>query len=75
MPVALPQVSGRQVVKVLEAVGYHVARTKGSHIMMRGGSGTDVTVSDHRTIAPGTLRAILRDAGLTVKEFVALLKS
>ena len=75
MPVSLPQVSGREVVKVLEEIGYRVVRTKGSHIMMRGGSGTGVTVPDHRTALPGTLRAILRAVGLTVDEFVAQLKS
>jgi len=60
------------VIKVLEKRGYHQARTKGSHVMMRGG-GMGVTVPLHNPVAPGTLRAILRDADLTVEEFVARL--
>jgi predicted RNA binding protein YcfA (HicA-like mRNA interferase family) len=73
MPVSLPQVSGREVIKVLQKQGYHQARTKGSHVMMRGGSGAGVTVPLHNPVAPGTLRAIIAAAGLTVDEFVALL--
>lgn len=70
---ALPQVSGREVIKALEKHGYRAVRTKGSHVMMRGGSGTGTTVPLHNPVAPGTLRSILRAAGLTVDEFITLL--
>jgi predicted RNA binding protein YcfA (HicA-like mRNA interferase family) len=73
MPASLPQVSGLQIIKVLEKNGYRHVRTKGSHAMMRGGSGTGITVPLHNPVAPGTLRNILRAAGLTVDEFVAAL--
>jgi predicted RNA binding protein YcfA (HicA-like mRNA interferase family) len=73
----LPVVSGRQVVRALERVGYRVVRQRGSHIRLRDESDPNhlpVTVPDHRTLKPGLLRQILRDANLTVEEFVALLK-
>jgi predicted RNA binding protein YcfA (HicA-like mRNA interferase family) len=73
----LPVVSGRQVVKALECIGYHVVRQRGSHVRLRDESDPDhlpVTVPDHKTVKPGLLRKILRDADLTVEEFVALLK-
>jgi len=73
----LPVVSGRQVVSALERVGYRVVRQRGSHIRLRDESDPNhlpVTVPDHRTLKPGLLRQILRDANLTVEEFVALLK-
>jgi predicted RNA binding protein YcfA (HicA-like mRNA interferase family) len=73
----LPVVSGRQVVRALERVGYRVVRQRGSHIRLRDESDPNhlpVTVPDHRTLKPGLLRQILRDANLTVEEFAALLK-
>jgi predicted RNA binding protein YcfA (HicA-like mRNA interferase family) len=73
----LPVVSGRQVVRALERVGYRVVRQRGSHIRLRDESDPNhlpVTVPDHRTLKPGLLRQILRDANLTVEEFVDLLK-
>lgn len=73
----LPVVSGRQVIRALERIGYHVVRQRGSHIRLRDEDDPDhlpVTVPDHRTVKPGLLRKILRDANLTVSEFVDLLK-
>lgn len=74
--VRLPVVSGRDVVRALEKAGYVQDRQKGSHIVMRH---TDppfrrITVPDHKEVAKGTLRAILRAAGLTTEEFVRLVK-
>ena len=71
----LPRISGRQVVKSLEKVGYAFDHQRGSHIAIRH---TDpphrrITVPDHREVAKGTLRAIIRQAGLTVDEFTELL--
>ncbi len=73
----LPVVSGQQVVAALRRVGYEVVRQRGSHMRMR--HPTDprrqpVTVPEHREIKSGTLRAVIRDAGLSVEEFAALLR-
>ena len=73
----LPVVSGQKVVRALERIGYHVVRQRGSHIRLRDeteSSHLPVTVPDHRTVKPGLLRKILRDADLTTEEFIALLK-
>lgn len=71
----LPQVSGREVVKALGLIGYAVDRQRGSHIILCKGERPDqrLTVPDHDEIAKGTLRSIIRQAGLTVEEFKALL--
>lgn len=71
----LPVVSGREVVKVLGTLGYVVDRQQGSHIVLRKTSPPHrrAVVPDHKEVAKGTLRAILREAGLTVDEFRALL--
>ena len=71
----LPQVSGRDVVRVLRQIGYEQDYMRGSHIVMRQIESPHrrITVPDHNPLAKGTLRAIIREAGLTVEEFVALL--
>lgn len=71
----LPVVSGRDVVRVLEKIGYVQDRQKGSHIILRQSTSPyrRITVPDHREIAKGTLRAIIRQAGLSVEEFGRLL--
>lgn len=71
----LPQVSGQQVVGVLRQIGYEQDRMRGSHIIMRQieESHRRITVPDHNPVAKGTLRAIIRQAGLTVEEFVSRL--
>ncbi len=73
----LPVVSGRQVVKALQLVGYQVVRQRGSHIRLRDETDPKhlpVTVPDHKSIKPGLLRKILRDADLTVERFLDLLE-
>lgn len=72
----LPRVSGKEVVKALARVGYEQDRQRGSHIVLRQLSYPHrrITVPDHKEIAKGTLRSIIRETGLTVDEFKALLR-
>ena len=72
---ALPHVAGRHVVQALLKIGYEKDRQKGSHIVMRQISYPHrrIVVPDHKEVAKGTLRAIIRYAGLTVEEFSKLL--
>ena len=72
---SLPRVSGREVVSALERIGFAVDRQKGSHVVLRSVSPPyrRVVVPMHRELAKGTLRAIIRQTGLTVEEFKALL--
>jgi predicted RNA binding protein YcfA (HicA-like mRNA interferase family) len=70
----LPRISGRECVKVLGKVGFYFLRQKGSHISLcRDEPFAQVVVPDHQELAKGTMRAIIRDAGLSVDEFIALL--
>jgi predicted RNA binding protein YcfA (HicA-like mRNA interferase family) len=70
----LPQVSGTDVVRVLQKLGFTVRRQHGSHIIMRRDTPFSQTVvPNHRQIDRGTLRAILRQTDLSVDEFTQLL--
>jgi len=70
----LPVISGRQLVQVLEQVGFAFDRQRGSHIMLfRADPPTTLSVPDHRELDRGTLRAILRQAGISPSQLAELL--
>ena len=71
----LPRASGREVVTALAKLGYEKDRQKGSHIVLRQMAYPHrrLVVPDHKEVAKGTLRALIKHAGLTVEEFVELL--
>jgi len=70
----LPSLSGRECVKTLERAGFYFRRQEGSHIILRRDDPfSQVVVPDHRELDRGTLRAIIRAAGLSVNEFMRLL--
>jgi predicted RNA binding protein YcfA (HicA-like mRNA interferase family) len=71
----LPRLSGRAVVKAFGRDGWALARQKGSHmILVKEGSWATLSVPDHREVAPGTLRSLVRASGLTVEAFLVLAK-
>jgi predicted RNA binding protein YcfA (HicA-like mRNA interferase family) len=68
----LPVCSGADAVKAFAAVGYAVDHQTGSHIILRHPSGRRLSIPNHRELAKGTLRALIREAGLTKEQFVQL---
>ena len=71
---ALPVLSGTETVRNFERFGWNVVRQRGSHIIMtKPGEITTLSVPDHATVSKGTLRSLIRNAGLTVAEFCAAL--
>jgi predicted RNA binding protein YcfA (HicA-like mRNA interferase family) len=70
----LPSISGQECVRALEKVGFYFKRQESSHIIMRRDTPfAQVVVPDHKQLDRGTLRAIVRQAGLSVDEFLRLL--
>jgi predicted RNA binding protein YcfA (HicA-like mRNA interferase family) len=70
----LPRVSGEQVVTALVRIGFRVRRQHGSYIIMRRESPFGQTVvPNHPEIDRGTLRAIIRQVGISVDDFKKLL--
>jgi predicted RNA binding protein YcfA (HicA-like mRNA interferase family) len=71
MGARLPVVSGREAVRVFGRFGWTVARQSSSHIaLVKAGQMVTLSVPDHKAVAKGTLRSLIRSAGLTVEEFV-----
>ena len=71
----LPVVSGREAVRAFHRSGYATDHQTGSHIVLRHTLSPHrrLTVPNHKELAKGTLRALIRQAGLTIEEFNALL--
>ena len=70
----LPVISGRDLVRALRHIGFELDRQKGSHmILFRSEAKTTLSVPDHRELDRGTLRALLRQAGISPEEFSRLL--
>jgi predicted RNA binding protein YcfA (HicA-like mRNA interferase family) len=71
--VKLPRdISGAQAIKALERLGFTITRQSGSHVRMVRGD-RRVTVPNHRHVVVGTLQSILRQAGVSVEDFMNVL--
>jgi predicted RNA binding protein YcfA (HicA-like mRNA interferase family) len=68
-------VTARQVIGVLKKINFRWARQKGSHAIYKNAEGKRATVPVHsrKTLHPKVVQNILRDAGLSVEEFIALM--
>jgi predicted RNA binding protein YcfA (HicA-like mRNA interferase family) len=68
-------VSGRELVRAFEGLGYVLDRQKGSHMVLRRESPPHrrLVIPDHKEVAKGTLRAILRQAGIAADDLRRLL--
>ena len=68
----LPVLSGRKVARAFVLLGWEIASQRSSHIILvKTGHPATLSVPDHREVARGTLRSLIRKAGLTPEEFVA----
>jgi predicted RNA binding protein YcfA (HicA-like mRNA interferase family) len=68
---SLPVLSGKEVVRVFERFGWKAVRQSSSHIIMtKAGEITTLSIPDHKEVAKGTLRSLIRSANLTIDEFV-----
>ncbi len=69
----LPRISGRQAVRAFERVGWVHQRTASNHMMLVMPGMRTLVVPDYDDLPPFILRGLLRSAGMTVDEFLALL--
>jgi predicted RNA binding protein YcfA (HicA-like mRNA interferase family) len=70
----LPRLSGRECAKAVPHAGFFLKRREGSHMILRRDRPfAQVLVPDHKELDRGTLRAIIRHAGLRVEDFTRLL--
>ena len=71
---SLGNVSGRDAARAFQKVGWQVAGQVGSHlVLIKEGARANLSIPLHRELATGTLRSLIRAAGMTVEEFRDLL--
>jgi predicted RNA binding protein YcfA (HicA-like mRNA interferase family) len=69
----LPVLSGADAVKVVQKAGWTIDRQRGSHvILVKDGHLATLSVPDHKELAKGTLRSLIRAAGITIDDFEVL---
>jgi predicted RNA binding protein YcfA (HicA-like mRNA interferase family) len=70
----VPPLRPREVIAILESLGFVEVRQRGSHKQFRHADGRGTTVPDHRgrDISPGLIRQIAKDIGLSAVDFIAL---
>lgn len=66
----LPRISGDEAIKVFKKLGFYEARQKGSHVVLRRDN-KGCVVPRHKELALGTLKSAIKQAGITVDEFIA----
>ena len=74
----LPRMSGRELIRLLEQFGFIQIRQKGSHIVLRKiteGNTLGTVVPDHKELAEGTIRGILKQAQISVDDFLVTYNS
>jgi len=71
----LGNISGKQTVKAFQKAGWEPIGQVGSHlVMIKAGIRVNLSIPQHKELSVGTLRALIRHAGLTVNEFLELLR-
>ncbi|MFZ4526447.1 MAG: type II toxin-antitoxin system HicA family toxin [Chlorobium sp.] len=70
----LPIVSGSEVIRALQRLGFVVLRQRGSHVILRRGT-QGCVVPDHREVKTGTLAGVLKQAGVSIDDFIHALNA
>lgn len=70
----LNNISGKNAVKAFQKAGWKIAGQVGSHIVMtKENEKANLSIPQHKELSVGTLRALIRNSGMTVEEFSKLL--
>jgi predicted RNA binding protein YcfA (HicA-like mRNA interferase family) len=70
----LANISGKQAVKAFQKAGWSVVGQVGSHVVMsKNASRANLSVPQHKELSVGTLRSLIRNAGMSVEDFLNLL--
>ena len=69
----LPRVSGNDAIKIFEKLGFKTVRQRGSHVVLRKDN-KGCVIPVHKELAIGTLRSAIKQAGITLEEFIKAYK-
>lgn len=66
----LSNISGKDAVRIFQKVGYSLDHQTGSHMILYCDNRPTLSIPNHRELAPGLLRSLIRKSGLTVNDFL-----
>ena len=66
----LANISGKQAVKIFQKFGYFIERQTGSHMILYHEFRATISVPNHKELAPGLLKGLIRKSGLSLEEFL-----
>jgi len=72
----LPQISGKELIKILSKCGFRFVRQKGSHVRLENKTNEElikITIPMHSKLKKGTLSRIIKDSKLSEDEFLKFL--
>lgn len=67
----LSNISGKKAISIFEKLGYIKDHQTGSHVILWHPEKPTLSVPSHKELAPGLLRSLIRQAGITVDEFLS----
>ncbi len=74
MPNKLPRISGKEAIKTFQSMGFNTVRQKGSHVVLRKGD-FGCVIPLHKELAIGTLKSAIKQAKITVEDFITTYKN
>jgi predicted RNA binding protein YcfA (HicA-like mRNA interferase family) len=66
----LSNISGKKVIKIFQEFGYIIDHQTGSHVILWHETKPILSVPNHKELAPGLIRSLIRQANITVDEFI-----
>ncbi|MBN2570958.1 MAG: type II toxin-antitoxin system HicA family toxin [Ignavibacteriales bacterium] len=71
----LPRLSGKELIRIIEKIGFKIVRIKGSHYILKHEDGrkTVIPVHSKEIIGPGLITKILKDCEIQKDELIKLL--
>ena len=70
----LANISGKKAVKAFVKYGYNHVHTSGDHAILQKPNAPTLPIPLHKEVAPYLLRSQIKKAGLSIKEFLKILK-
>ena len=67
----LSNISGKKAIKIFEKLGYIQDHQTGSHVILWHPEKSSLSIPNHKELAPGLLRSLIRQAGITIDEFLS----
>jgi predicted RNA binding protein YcfA (HicA-like mRNA interferase family) len=70
----LPRLSGTEIIHIFQRMGFSVVRKRGSHLILRKNN-RGCVVPMHKEVAIGTLKSAIKQAGISIEEFIKVYKT